>query len=55
MKLKLSIHAYGIVCSKALLAQEETEHKAKVDYSNFLQQREGLEEFRGGRLINSEN
>jgi len=46
MKLSLSIHAYGMVCSKALLAKEETVHKVKVNYSNFLKQKEGLEEFR---------
>ncbi len=55
MKLKLSIHAYGIVRSKTFLAREEREHKVKVDYSNSLQQREGLEEFRYARLINSKN
>ncbi len=29
MKLRLMICTYGIVCSKAILAQEEREHKAK--------------------------
>ena len=55
MILKLSILAYGVVRLKAFLAQEEREHKTKVDYSNFFQQREGLEEFRYARLINSKN